>query len=118
MRTAGYSACRVGLPVAPEGPVRIWTGRRQGVPPPEACPLTVASVPTLVVSEPVRLRGVRLPLTSPEVVIGHSASADLDLDEEYVGLSLSRHGMTVACDHRSRAREPASAILCPEEEQR
>lgn len=41
-------------------------------------------VPRLEVTEPPEQRGVVLSLTKPEMIVGHSETADLILDDRYV----------------------------------
>jgi pSer/pThr/pTyr-binding forkhead associated (FHA) protein len=64
-------------------------------------------VPRLVVTEPADRAGTVLPLSAPELVIGHSDTADLVLDDRYV----SRRHALVSVD-------PVSVDPGPELDQR
>jgi hypothetical protein len=45
---------------------------------------SAAAVPRLVITQPAELRGTVLPLLEPEIIVGHSTSANINLGNGYV----------------------------------
>jgi len=66
------------------------------------------TAPQLIVTDPPHKRGLVLPLSAPEVLIGHSDTADLGLDDEYVSrrhalVTVEESGVVTIRDLKSTA---------------